>query len=273
MENQLETIKTKARLIRRLVLQSLHAAGSGHLGGSLGMADVFATLYFSFLKHNPENPSDPTRDRLILSNGHITPVHYATLATAGYFDEAELMTLRKLGSRLQGHPDKNHGLPGLELSAGSLGQGLSVAVGMALAAKMDGAQHRIICLMGDGELQEGSVWEAAMSATHHRLDNILAVVDRNYLQIDGNTEEVMALEPLKNKWEAFGWQVYECNGNDPADILQILKQFPTLNKPSVIIAQTHMGKGIPEIENDCRWHGKAPDSEEYRRFVSILENE
>lgn len=272
MENQPEIIKSKARLIRQYILKSLHAAGSGHLGGSLGMADIFAALYFSFLKHDPCKPGDLSRDRLILSNGHIAPVLYASLAAAGYFNPEELSSLRKLGSRLQGHPGKNHGLPGLELSAGSLGQGLSVSVGMALAAKMDHAKHRIVCLMGDGELQEGSVWEAAMSATHHKLDNLLAIVDRNFLQIDGNTEDVMALEPLKNKWEAFGWQVFECNGNDVTGILNTLKLLPVLKKPCVIIARTIMGKGVPEIENDYQWHGKAPGEDEFKRFMSALES-
>jgi transketolase len=208
---------------------------------------------------------------VILSIGHVAPVLYATLAHSGYFPIEELNALRKFGSRLQGHPGRDHGLPGLELSAGSLGQGLSVAVGMALAAKMDQENHTVYCIHGDGELQEGSIWEAAMSASHHHLDNLIAVVDRNGLQIDGNTENVMKLEPLADKWRSFGWQVVECDGND---IKQILKAFEfasqVKNKPTVLIAKTIMGKGIPSIEGDYRWHGKVPTPEHALEFLEQL---
>lgn len=258
--------------IRKSVVTSLAEAKSGHLGGSLGLADIFTTLYFSILAHDPLNPSWPERDRVILSIGHVAPVLYATLAHSGYFPVEELKTLRKLGSRLQGHPGRDHGLPGLELSAGSLGQGLSVAVGMALAAKMDHKNHRIFSIHGDGELQEGSIWEAAMAASHHNLDNLIAIVDRNGLQIDGKTEDVMKLEPLAGKWLSFGWHVIECDGHNFEQLLNAFANTQsTLNKPTVIIAKTIMGKGIPSIEGDHRWHGKVPTLEQVPEFLGQLE--
>lgn len=257
--------------IRKSVITSLASAGSGHLGGSLGLADLFAVLYFSELRHDPANPAWELRDRLILSIGHVAPVLYATLARAGYFPAEELLTLRKLGSRLQGHPGRDHGLPGLELSAGSLGQGLSVATGMALAARLKRQEHRIWCILGDGELQEGSVWEAAMAAAHHRLGNLTAIVDRNGVQIDGPTESVMRLEPLAEKWKSFGWQVVRCNGNRTGEILEAFSTARNpRSAPMVVIAQTVMGKGIPAIEGDYRWHGRAPSLEEASRFIAAL---
>ncbi|MCF0200668.1 MAG: transketolase, partial [Bacteroidales bacterium] len=198
-----------ARHIRELILTALTEAGSGHTGGSLDLVDIFTVLYFNHLRHDPKNPQREDRDKVILSIGHTAPVLYATLAAAGYFPEAEMMTLRKLGSRLQGHPSYEFGLPGLESCSGSLGQGLGVALGMALAAKMDGKPNRVFCVMGDGEQQEGSVWESAMAAAHHRMDNLCAIIDRNRLQIDGGTEQVMGIDPLKDKWLAFGWNVIE----------------------------------------------------------------
>jgi transketolase len=265
---KLREIATK---IRKSVISSLAEAKSGHLGGSLGLADIFTSLYFSILIHDPGNPSWPGRDRLILSIGHVAPVLYATLAHAGYFPIDELTTLRKLGSRLQGHPGRDHGLPGIELSAGSLGQGLSVAVGMALAAKMDHQTHRIFSIHGDGELQEGSIWEAAMSASHHNLGNLVAIVDRNGLQIDGNTEDVMKLEPLGEKWSSFGWHVVHCDGNN---MEQLLEAFANAGKnkgnPTVIIAKSLMGKGIRSIEGDYRWHGKVPTQEQASDFLNLL---
>ncbi len=258
--------------IRRSVIQSLTAAGSGHLGGSLGLADIFACLYFRLIKHNPLDPGWSGRDRVILSIGHVAPVLYATLAHAGYFPVEELQTLRKLDSRLQGHPGREHRLPGLELSAGSLGQGLSVAVGRALAGKMDKKSWRVWCILGDGELQEGSVWEAAMAAAHHRLGNLKAVVDRNGVQIDGPTEQVMALEPLAAKWESFGWRVFECNGNHHGEFLAAaLDALNYSDGPAVILAKTTMGKGVRTIEGDYRWHGKAPSPEEAAEFLLQLE--
>ena len=261
-------LKQIAACIRKSVISSLAEAKSGHLGGSLGLADIFTALYFSVLKHDPLNPEWPDRDRVILSIGHVAPVLYATLAHAGYFSIEELNTLRKLGSRLQGHPGRDHGLPGLELSAGSLGQGLSVAVGMAIAAKMDRKIHRIYSIHGDGELQEGSIWEAAMSASHHNLDNLIAIVDRNGLQIDGRTEDVMKLEPLAGKWSSFGWHVINCDGNDIEQILDAFaKAGAAKHTPTVIIAKTMMGKGIQSIEGDYRWHGKVPSAEQEISFI------
>jgi transketolase len=260
--------------IRISVISSLTEAGSGHLGGSLGLADIFTALYFSVLNHDPKRPQWTGRDRVILSIGHVAPVLYATLAHAGYFPVEELNTLRKLGSRLQGHPGRDHGLPGIELSAGSLGQGLSVAVGMSLAAKSDNKSHRIISIHGDGELQEGSIWEAAMAAAHHKLANLTAIVDLNGLQIDGRTKDVMNIEPLGDKWRSFGWNVIECDGNNITQILQAYELAKkTTGKPSVIIAGTIMGKGIRSIEGDYRWHGKVPSKEQEKEFIREVKSE
>jgi len=270
MKNELVDI---AREIRKDIIRSLAESGTGHTGGSLGLADVFAALYFKILNHRSTEPEWEERDRLILSIGHVAPVFYTTLAHAGYFPKNELLTLRKLGSRLQGHPGRDHHLPGIELSAGSLGQGLSVAVGLALAAKIDTKTWRVYSIHGDGELQEGSIWEAAMSAAHYKLDNLTALVDRNGVQIDGKTSDVMQLEPLADKWRSFGWHVIACDGHDHEDILKSYhkaKQFK--GKPSVIIAKTVMGKGVKSIENDYRWHGRAPDEEEANKFLNELES-
>lgn len=259
MKTDIEKLEQIVAEIRKDVLRSISVAGSGHTGGSLGMADVFTALYFRLMRHDPQNPQWEERDRLVLSIGHVAPVLYAALANAGYFSKEELLTLRKLGSRLQGHPGRDHGLPGIELSAGSLGQGLSVATGMALAARHDKKNYRIFSIHGDGELQEGSIWEAAMSAGHFRLDNLIAIVDRNKLQIDGETEKVMRLEPLADKWKSFGWEVLQCDGNNMRELVQTLEEaLAVRNKPAVILAHTKMGAGIPEIENDYHWHGKAP---------------
>ncbi|MGB4123571.1 MAG: transketolase [Bacteroidales bacterium] len=264
-------LEIKARELRVDVIRSLTSAGSGHLGGSLGLADVFAVLYFHELKHNPAEPLWSERDRLVLSIGHVAPILYAALANSGYFDREELLTLRKLGSRLQGHPGRDHGLPGIELSAGSLGQGLSVAVGMALADKMDKNRRRVYVVLGDGELQEGSVWEAAMSASHYNLDNLIALVDRNRVQIDGRVKNVMEIEPLADKWKAFGWYVIECDGNSIDELIHAFEKARSIvEKPVVILANTLMGKGIPEIENDYRWHGKVPTQAEAVRIINTL---
>jgi len=269
--HDIEKLKEISFNIRKDILLSIAEACSGHTGGSLGLADVFTCLYFSVMNHDPQNPSWNGRDRLVLSIGHVAPVLYTTLAHAGYFPKEELLTLRKFGSRLQGHPGRDHGLPGIELSAGSLGQGLSVAVGMALAANYDKQPQHIYCIMGDGELQEGSVWEAAMSASHYKLDNLCVVVDRNKLQIDGKNSDVMELEPLADKWKSFGWQVLECNGNDHKELLTTFELANELKlKPKVILAHTLMGKGVTEIENDYRWHGKAPSKEDIGKFIDCL---
>lgn len=267
--SELENI---AKEIRKDILLSISEAGSGHTGGSLGLADIFTSLYFDILNHNSQNPNWEERDRLILSIGHVAPVLYAALANSGYFDRKELLSLRKLGTRLQGHPGKNHGLPGLELSSGSLGQGLSVSVGLALSAKSDNKNWNVYTILGDGELQEGSIWEAAMSASHYKLNNLIALVDRNYVQIDGATEKVMNIEPLIDKWEAFGWNVLTCNGNNISDIIKTYKiaQNEKL-RPTVIIAETKMGKGVREIENNYLWHGKPPTKEQAKLFIKNLE--
>jgi len=205
--SNIEELKKIAKNIRVDIVKSIAEAGSGHTGGSLGLTDVFTALYFNILNHNPKKPNWAERDRLILSIGHVAPVLYSALAHSGYFPTEELLTLRKLGSRLQGHPGKDHHLPGIELSAGSLGHGLSVAVGLALAAKTDNKKWRIYSIHGDGEMQEGSIWEAAMSASHHKLDNITALIDRNFVQIDGENKDVMEIEPLADKWNSFGWML------------------------------------------------------------------
>lgn len=271
MQKDIAELNSIARNIRKDILTSITEAKSGHTGGSLGLADVFTALYFSILNHNPKNPNLENRDRLILSIGHVAPVLYASLANAGYFSTEELISLRKLGSRLQGHPGKNHGLPGIEISSGSLGQGLSVSVGLALSAKIDKKTWKVYTILGDGELQEGSVWEAAMSASHHKLNNIIALVDRNNLQIDGQTLKVMNIEPLKQKWESFGWNVLSCDGNNISEIINTYtKAKKEKEKPSVIIANTVMGKGVKEIENNYNWHGKAPSKQELKLFIKNL---
>jgi transketolase len=265
-------LTTKAKAIRASILESLFHAKSGHLGGSLGLADVFTALYFKILNHKPQNPNWSERDRLILSIGHVAPVLYASLAHAGYFPIDELKSLRKLGTRLQGHPSIDHQLPGIELAAGSLGQGLSVAVGLALSAQMDSKGFYTYCILGDGELQEGSVWEAAMSASHHKLNQLIAIVDRNHVQIDGATKNVMDINPLADKWKAFGWEVFECDGNNIVSFIEIVdKAKQTLSKPSVIIANTKMGQGVSDIEDDYTWHGKAPNEVELVSFLSQLQ--
>lgn len=267
-----EDLKVKACEIRKDVVRSLGIARSGHLGGSFSTADIFTALYFNVLHHDPQNPAWPERDRLILSIGHIAPVYYTALAHAGYFPRDELKTLRKLGSRLQGHPGREHGLPGIELSAGSLGQGLPVAVGRALAGKANNKDWTVFCISGDGELQEGSMWEAAMSAGHYQLDNLMVIIDRNGVQIDGKTETVMRIEPLVDKWKAFNWNVIECSGHDFNELIPALNQARDFNeKPTVIIAHTSMGKGIPEIEGDYTWHGKPPKPEQVDHFLSEID--
>lgn len=266
--NRLEEI---AKEIRKSVINSISTAGSGHTGGSLGLADVFACLYFSEMNHRNADPKWNNRDRLILSIGHVAPVLYATLAHAGYFPVEELQTLRKLNSRLQGHPGKEHGLPGIELSAGSLGQGLSVAVGMALSAKHLKQDWRTYCILGDGELQEGSVWEAAMSAGHYKLNNLIAIVDRNFVQIDGQTEEVMKLEPLADKWKSFNWNVISTDGNSINDIMHSFEKAKQCHdKPTVIIANTKMGAGVASIAGDYKWHGKAPNEQQRLQFLEEI---
>jgi len=262
-----------ANQIRLSVLEMIHHAGSGHTGGSLGMADVFTALYFSILNHDPKKPDWPDRDRAVLSNGHICPLLYATLAYAGYFDISELNTLRQLGSRLQGHPHSLD-LPGVENSSGPLGQGMSQAVGMALAYKIDKKPGRIYCLTGDGELDEGQAWEAFMFAGNNKLDNLTFIIDRNNAQIEGKTEDVMPLEPLKAKLEAFNLFVIEINGHNIEEITDaFLKAKMISQKPVAIIAHTIMGKGVSFMEGDYHWHGKAPNDEEYQKAIKELKGQ
>jgi transketolase len=271
-DEQIQLLKEKAREIRISVIEMLAEARSGHTAGSLGMADVFALLYFQVLKHDHENPAWEERDRLVLSNGHICPVLYAALAHAGYFPIEELRTLRKFGSRLQGHPHREF-LPFVETSSGPLGEGLSQAVGMALAFRMDKKENQIYCLMGDGELDEGQIWEAAMLAGKEKLGKIIGIVDRNNIQIDGTTDQVMPLEPLKAKFEAFGWHTVEADGHDFQTLNTAIEEAKAVtDKPSVIIARTVSGKCVLEIECDYRWHGKAPSKEEAERFIEMIRN-
>lgn len=268
-KTKVKKLERIANTLREDVVNCLCCAGSGHIGASLGLADLFAVLYFCELKHNPSNPNLKNRDKLILSIGHVAPILYASLANSGYFPKSELSTLRKTGSCLQGHPHKDAGLPGIETSSGSLGQGLSIAAGMAMADKIDDINRRVFCIMGDGEVQEGQIWEAAMSISYHKLNNIVGIIDRNYVQIDGKTKDVMDIEPLKEKWTAFGWQVSELDGNNIQELLDLFDKL-TYNKPNLIIAKTIMGKSIPEIENDYNWHGKAPNKNQANRFLYCL---
>ena len=259
-EGKIEELETLSNKIRISIIESLVAAGTGHTAGPLGMADIFTLLYFHELKHDPKNPDWDERDRLVLSNGHICPVLYATMAHAGYFDVSELKTLRKFGSRLQGHPHREF-LPGIETSSGPLGSGLSQAVGMALAERMNDHQSpkMFYCLMGDGELNCGQIWEAAMLAGKEKIHNLIGIIDRNGIQIDGFTQDVMPLEPLRQKWESFGWHVIDVDGHDYAALHSALAEAKSVySKPSVLIAHTIPGKGVPEFERDYRWHGNPP---------------
>lgn len=259
----LEQLERKAIDIREDIIRSLERAGSGHSAGPLGLADIFTALYFDILKHDPKKPDWDQRDILLLSNGHCAPVQYVAMAHAGYFDKKELMTLRQFGSRLQGHPERVK-LPGLENTSGPLGSGLSQACGMALGMRMNGDHHRwIYCVMGDGEQNEGNVWEAAMLAGKYKLNNIIAITDRNYIQIDGPTETVMPLDNLKLKWESFGWHVIEIDGNNMEAIIDATAMARAVaDKPIMIIAHTVPGKGVDFMEYDFRWHGMPPNRDQ-----------
>jgi transketolase len=269
-EDKQKELEGKAREVRETVIHMLTAAGSGHTAGSLGMADIFTLLYFHVLNHDPKNPDWEDRDRLILSNGHITPVRYAAMAHAGYFPVEECLTLRKFGSRLQGHPERDF-LPGIETTSGPLGSGLSQAAGIAYAAKMDKKKFITYCLMSDGEQQEGNTWEGAMFAAKYRLNNLIGIVDRNNIQITGTTEDVMPLEPFADKYRAFGWHVLEVDGHNMEEVADAIQQAKAVTeKPTLIIAYTIPGKGVPSIEKDYLWHGKAPKKDEEEKFVQEI---
>ncbi len=267
---KIKELELKAEAIRETIVEMLVAAGSGHTAGPLGMADLFAAFYFYILHHDPKNPEWPERDRLILSNGHSTPVRYATMAHAGYFSVAECLTLRKFGSRLQGHPERLR-LPGLETTSGPLGEGLGQAAGYAYGARMDGQKFRVYAFMSDGEQDAGVTWEAAMFAGANKLSNLTAVIDRNNIQINGMTEQVMPLENLRAKYEAFNWHVLEIDGHNISAIVSAVEQAKAIyEKPTLILAHTIPGKGIKEIEFDYRWHGKPPSAEEAKKFLAEL---
>ena len=262
-------LEVEARQIRRLIIEMLAQAGSGHPGGSLSATDLITALYFNILRIDPQNPNWPDRDRFHMSKGHCCPLWYAVLAQVGYFDKEILLTLRKFGSILQGHPDRK--TPGVESASGSLGQGLSVGLGMSLAAKIDKKDYRVYVLLGDGEVQEGSVWEAAMAAGHFKCDNLCAILDFNGCQIDGRCEDVMGLEPLAAKWQAFGWHTIEINGHDMAQILSAYQESKTIKgKPVIIIAHTVKGKGVSFMEGVVGFHGKAPTKEEAEKALKEL---
>lgn len=275
MKNRLPIKKLKkiCRDIRKDILIMLEKAGSGHTGGSLSIVEILVALYFYKLRHNPHKPDWPERDRFILSKGHGCPALYAVLAGAGYFERRILWTLRKLGSKLQGHPQRNVSL-GIEASTGSLGQGLSITNGIALAAKMEKKDIRVYCLMGDGETDEGQIWEAAMTASHYHLDNVCGIVDNNKQQIDGWLKDVKNIEPLATKWKAFGWKTIEVDGHNLTELMDAYDEAEkTKDKPTVIIAHTIKGKGISFIENNAKWHGIAPKKEELEQALKELDKE
>ena len=256
---------------RLLAVDAVHEAASGHPGGSLSCVEILAALYFDVMRVDPQSPGDPDRDRFLLSKGHAAPALYSVLAERGYFDPALLPTLRQLGSPLQGHPHMES-LPGLDCSSGSLGQGLSIANGLALAAKQTGRSYRTYCLLGDGEVQEGQIWEAAMTAAQFKLDNVCAIVDDNGVQLDGPTDEICRVEPLDEKFKAFGWRVIPVDGHDVDALIAAFRQAEAVKgQPTVLIAQCVKGKGVSFMENQCAWHGKAPNKEELAAALAEVE--
>src|SRR3989344_750762 len=269
-DTKIKELELRAEAIRETIVEMLVAAGSGHTAGPLGMADIFAAFYFHILNHDPANPAWEERDRLFLSNGHIAPVRYAAMAHAGYFPLAECLTLRKFGSRLQGHPERER-LPGIETTSGPLGSGLGQASGYAYGARMDGKKFRVYCIMSDGEQDAGNTWEAAMFAGKNKLSNLTGLIDRNNIQIDGMTEEIMPLEPLYEKYKAFGWHVLEIDGHNFEEIVGAVEEAKAIyEKPTMIIAHTIPGKGIKEIEFDYKWHGIPPNKEQAAKFLAEL---
>ncbi|MDK9710871.1 transketolase [Acidaminobacter sp.] len=263
-------LETTARQIRRDIIEMTHAAKSGHPGGSLSAVEILTTLYFDEMKIDPAEPKLADRDLFVLSKGHAAPVLYAALARRGYFNPEELITLRQLGSKLQGHPDMKN-IPGVEMSTGSLGQGFSTAVGMALSTRVTGSKSRVYALLGDGELNEGLIWEAAMAGAHYKLSNLVAILDFNGLQIDGTNDEVMAVSPVDQKFKSFGWNVLTADGHDFDDLKRVFAEAKTCgNAPTVILAKTVKGKGVSFMENQVGWHGKAPSAEERARAIEEL---
>ncbi len=269
-DDKARELEARANTIREDIISMLLEAKSGHSAGPLGMTDIFTALYFHVLKHNPKDPDWPERDRLVLSNGHICPVLYATMAEVGYFPKRELATLRKIDSRLSGHPHRGL-LPGLETSSGPLGEGISQSCGMALAARLDQAKWRIYCLTSDGEHQEGNTWEALMFASQYKLNNITLVMDRNNIQIDGTTEDIMSIEPLRQKYESFGWHVLEIDGHNIRDFVDAVRHAESITEqPTAIIAHTTPGKGVSFMEGDYKWHGMPPDAKQAKDALREL---
>ena len=266
-KKQLEIFACKVRMG---IIEGTYNAKAGHPGGSLSIADIMTVLYFYEMNINPENPKDENRDRLVLSKGHCAPALYSTLANRGYFNIEELKTLRHIDSRLQGHPDMKK-IPGVDMTTGSLGQGLSAANGMAIAGKLDKKDYRVYCIMGDGEIEEGQVWEAAMASGHYKLDNLCVIVDWNGLQIDGNNDDVITVKPIDKKFEAFGFNVIEIDGHNFEEIFDAFdKARACKGKPTAIIAKTHKGQGVSFMEDEAGWHGKAPNDEQLEQAVSEL---
>ncbi len=270
MKQTVEQLKQTAQVIRRDIVEMVYLAGSGHPGGSLSSADILASLYFNVMNVDPSAQKNPDRDRFVLSKGHAAPVLYSALARRGYFDPEALKSLRKVGAMLQGHPDMK-GTPGVEMSTGSLGQGLSASVGMAIAKKFDASPARIYALLGDGEINEGIIWEATMAAAHYNLDNLCAVLDYNGLQIDGPNSEVMGVSPVDAKFKSFGWHVLVCDGHDIEALLATFEQAREhKGAPTIIIAKTIKGKGVSFMEDKAGWHGTAPNKEQYEQAITEL---
>ncbi len=265
----IDFLRKKALKVRREIVTMVHHANSGHVGGSLGAADVLVALYYHLMKHDPQQPDLENRDRFVLSKGHCTPVIYAILADCGYFPESDLETFRRPGSHLQGHPYQPK-TPGIEASTGTLGLGISTGLGMALAAKLKNQSHHYYIMCGDGEIQEGQVWEAAMFANKYKLNNVIGFVDRNYLQTDGHSEDIMPLDPLAPKWESFGWKVYTIDGHDFSEIISTVEAAKRSDRPVMIIANTIKGKGVDFMENQAEWHGTPPDKEAHARAMAAL---
>ena len=269
-EEDILNLKRISNNVRKSIVEEVYSAQSGHPGGALSCADILTVLYFNQMNIDPEKKDDLDRDRLVLSKGHASAALYAVLAERGYFSKDELKGFRKLGSMLQGHPDMKH-IPGVDMTAGSLGQGLSVANGMAISSKLDERGFRVYCIVGDGEIEEGQIWEAAMASAHYKLDNLCLVVDNNNLQIDGKVSDVMSVYPVKEKFEAFGFEVFEVDGNDIDELITVFDKAKTVKeKPTAIIAKTIKGKGVSFMEDKADWHGKAPNDEEYKTAIEDL---